>query len=350
MKTIQRRRFLKDCSSVTAAAVFPFYVHTSGKSGDRLPVVGSGVHTYECVHDWLIPPDAMVWGETHAVCQDAQGFIYVGHTVHRSSMRGEAIVVYDPQGRFVRAFGEEFRGGAHGLDLRRENGEEFLYHCDINRCKVVKTTLSGETVWTQGYPRADASYAAHPIDFVPTNVAFAPNGDFYVGDGYGSNHMLRFSATGKFVGEIASPGHGDGQLDNPHGQWVDTRAADPVLVVADRGNRRIQTFTLDGEHLQTIKDEAHLRMPCHFHVQGEWMVCPDLDSQVVILDRNYKVVVQLGDGQATNGQVGSRRGQSRSQFTPGQFITPHDAIFLRNGDILIAEWLPIGRITLLRRV
>jgi hypothetical protein len=312
--------------------------------------VGSGVHTYECVHDWLVPPDGLVWGDTHAVCQDAQGFIYVGHTVHHSSMRGEAIVVYDPQGRFVRAFGEEFRGGAHGLDLRRENGAELLYHCDINRCKVVKTTLSGEVVWTQAYPRADAAYAARPIDFVPTNVAFAANGDFYVGDGYGSSHMLRFSATGKFIGEIASPGHGDGQLDNPHGQWVDTRASDPVLVVADRGNRRIQTFTLDGKHLQTIKDEAHLRMPCHFHVQGEWMVCPDLDSQVVILDRNYKVVVQLGDGQAANGPVGSRRGQPRSQFTPGQFITPHDAIFLANGDILVAEWLPIGRITLLRQV
>ena len=71
MKTVQRRRFLKDCSTATAAAVFPFYVHSFGKSGDRLPVVGSGIHTYECVHDWLVPPDGLVWGDTHAVCQDA---------------------------------------------------------------------------------------------------------------------------------------------------------------------------------------------------------------------------------------------------------------------------------------
>jgi hypothetical protein len=292
----------------------------------------------------------MVWGDTHGVCQDEQGLIYVAHTVHPSSMRGEAIVVFDADGRFVRAFGEEFRGGAHGLDLRRENGEEFLYHCDINRCKVVKTTLAGETVWSHGYPREDSAYAAKPIKFVPTNVAFAPNGDFFVGDGYGSHRMLRFSNSGKFLGEVGSPGHGDGELDNPHGQWVDTRGANSVLVVADRGNRRIQTFTLEGKHLQTIKDEAHLRMPCHFHTQGEWMVCPDLDSQVCILDRDYKVVAQLGDGKASNGEVGSRRGQSRSQFTAGQFITPHDAIFLKNGDLLVSEWLPIGRITRLRRV
>jgi len=61
------------------------------------------------------------------------------------------------------------------------------------------------------------------------------------------------------------------------------------------------------------------------------MVCPDLDSQVCILDREFKVVAQLGDGKAENGEVGSRRNQSRSQFTPGKFITPHDAI-------LSAQW------------
>src|SRR5262249_16506854 len=146
VKNMRRRTFLHNCSAITAAATFPFYVHTPDKSGRRLPVVGSGTHTYECVHDWLVPPHGLVLGETRAVCQDEQGLIYVGHTVHRSSMRGEAVVVFDAQGRFVRAFGEEFRGGAHGLDLRRENGEEFLYHCDINRCKVVKTTLAGQVV------------------------------------------------------------------------------------------------------------------------------------------------------------------------------------------------------------
>src|SRR5215831_20030305 len=147
MKSKTRRGFLKQCAQATlSAALPPFFLQTSDKSGSRLPVVGSGVHTYECVHDWLVPPDGMVWGDTHGVCQDEQGLIYVAHTVHPSSMRGEAVVVFDPQGRFVRAFGEEFRGGAHGLDLRRENGQEFLYHCDINRCKVVKTTLKGDVV------------------------------------------------------------------------------------------------------------------------------------------------------------------------------------------------------------
>ena len=348
MKSTTRRTFVKTCSAVGAAAAFPFNVHASDKSGARPPAVGSGAHTYECIHDWLVPPAGLVWGDTHGLCQDEQGRIYLGHTVNKSSMRGEAVVVYDEKGQFIRAFGEEFRGGAHGLRLRREGKEEFLYHSDINRCRVVKTNIEGKHVWEHGYPKEDSNYGEKPIDFVPTNVAFAPNGDFFLGDGYGSSHVLKFSIDGKFLGEVAKPGEGDGELQTPHGLWIDPRGEKPLLTVADRGNRRIQTFTLEGAHLRTIKNEV--RMPCNFHVQGELMVCPDLDSQVCILDRDYKVLAQLGDGKDENGEVGSRRSQTRSQFTSGKFITPHDAIFLHNGDILVAEWLPIGRITLLRKV
>jgi hypothetical protein len=264
-------------------------------------------------------------------------------------MRGEAIVVFDEAGKFVRAFGETFRGGAHGLRLRREGSSEFLYHCDINRCRIVKTSLTGEIVWIQGYPHDDPNYAQAPTPFKPTNVAFAPNGDVFVADGYGASRILRFSAEGKFLSEIATPGSGPGQLTSPHGLCVDSRAEHPVLAVADRGNHRIQTFTLDGKFQRVIQHEQHMRWPCNFHIQGDWMVCPDLDSQVCILDRQFKVVSQLGDGQAENGEVGSRRGQPLSDFMPGKFITPHDAIFLHNGDILVAEWLPIGRITRLRK-
>lgn len=350
-----RRHFIAQLATVAAAtAVTSRFARaqttpaTSAPSSGPL-IVGSGDHQYECIHDWLVGPEGMMWGDTHGLCQDSQGYIYVAHTVHASSKRPEAIVVFDPKGKFVRAFGAEFRGGAHGLDVRKEAGTEILYHCDTVRSRVVKTSLTGEVLWTHDYPNEVPSYAGAPINFIPTNVAFAPNGDFFVGDGYGSHHMLKFSKDGKFLREIASPGKEDGQLNNPHGQWVDLRGPEPVLVVADRGNRRIQTFTMDGQHLKTVKDDTHLRMPCHFDVRGDLMVCADLDSQVCLLDRNYAVVAQLGDGMAANGAVGSRRKQTRAEFTPGQFICPHDAIFLNNGDILVAEWLPIGRITLLRR-
>lgn len=346
-----RRTFIAQIATAATASVFatPF-LRADSKTASGTLVVGEGDHTYECVHDWLLPPDGTVWGDTHGLCQDSQGYIYVAHTVHPSSKRPEAVVVYDGTGKYVRSFGRQFRGGAHGLDVRHEAGTELLYHCDTARSQVVKTSLTGDVLWTHDYPNEVPSYAGAPINFVPTNVAFAPNGDFFVGDGYGSYHMLKFSAKGEFMNEIARPGNADGEINNPHGQWVDLRGPEPVLVIADRGNRRIQTFTLDGQHVRTIKQDPKLRMPCNFDIRGDLMVCPDLDSQVCLLDREYNVVAQLGDGIAENGNVGSRRKQTRNQFTAGKFITPHDAIFLQNGDILVAEWLPIGRLTLLRKI
>ena len=35
--------------------------------------------------------------------------------------------------------------------------------------------------------------------FVPTNIAFAPNGDFYVADGYGSSYISQYSKDAKFI-------------------------------------------------------------------------------------------------------------------------------------------------------
>jgi hypothetical protein len=78
MSSPTRRRFLRDASTATAATMLPpFFLQTSSKSGSRLPVVGFGVHTYECVHDWLVPPDGLVWGDTHGLAQDEQGNITI---------------------------------------------------------------------------------------------------------------------------------------------------------------------------------------------------------------------------------------------------------------------------------
>src|ERR1700723_2143777 len=106
MMTKTRRNFLRDGAQASgAAALPPFFLSTSDKSGNKLPVTGSGAHTYECIHDWLVPPDGVVWGDTHGLAQDEQGFIYVVDTVNNSSMRGEAVFVYDSLLKFVRAPG-----------------------------------------------------------------------------------------------------------------------------------------------------------------------------------------------------------------------------------------------------
>lgn len=339
---VSRRRFLAAGSAAAAAFAVAPSIRAARKSGLDNPILGSGDHRYECLHDWLTPPRGLAWGDTHGLAQDEAGRIYVAHTVHPESSKPDAVVVFDENGTFQTAWGADFRGGAHGLDIRKEKDGEFLYHCDTRRRLVVKTNLEGEVVWSAGCPTESGVYAS-PDKFCPTNVAFHPDGDIFVGDGYGSSYIHRYTAAGKYVKTIVQPGSDKGKVSCPHGLWLDTRSGTARLAVADRSNRRIQYFTLDGEHISFVTEG--MRQPCHFKTRGDMLLVPDLSSVVTLLDKDNKVIVHLGDGDPTN-----LRGAPREKFIPGKFIHPHTAIFLKNGDILVAEWVPIGRITLLRRV
>jgi hypothetical protein len=154
---------------------------------------------------------------------------------------------------------------------------------------------------------------------------------------------MHYNLAGELLRVFGGKGTEPGKVLNAHGIWVDTRKAPAELVVADRGNHRLQFFTLDGKHLRFVTDG--MRQPCHFDIQGELLLIPDLSSVVTILGKDDRVVAHLGDGHPTK-----LRGRPKSEFVPGQFVHPHGARFLRDGSILVAEWVPQGRVTLLRHV
>ena len=58
-----------------------------------------------------------------------------------------------------------------------------------------------------------------------------------------ANCIKVFSEEGKFLYNIGSEGSGDGQLKHPVGLVIDKFNN---LLVCDAGNRRLQTFRLDG--------------------------------------------------------------------------------------------------------
>lgn len=309
---------------------------------DKPIVLGSGSERYEWVPDWLVPPAEIKYGDTHGLAQDSQGRIYLSHTVHPDSANPNGVCVFDEQGKFLTSWGPEFKGGAHGLDIRAEGEEEFVYHCDTNRRTVSKTTLDGKTLWEFGTPKEPGVYDDQHA-FVPTNVAFGPDGSFYVADGYGSNWIHWYDKDANWKKTFGGPGTEPGKVQQPHGIWLDDRGKDPMLVVADRANRRLQFLDLEGTHVKFVTEG--MRLPCHFSVREGRLLVPDLQSVVTVLDEENRVVVALGDGDPTN-----LRGRPREEFVPGRFIHPHDAVFLRNGDILVAEWVPVGRVTLLRKL
>jgi sugar lactone lactonase YvrE len=323
----------------------PLVLGATNKSGSKKPVVGEGAHTYEVTHDWGALPAGIQYGNTHGVCEDSHGHIYIHHTVYETSEKSDTMVVFDHKGKFVKSWGAQFKGGAHGLHIRKEGSQEFLYLCDTKRAIVVKTTLSGEEVFTINYPKEAAPYAT-PIKYSPTNVAIAPNGDIYVADGYGSSYINQYDNAGKYIRTFGGPGKEPGQLSCPHGLIVDTRGKIPILMVADRSNKRLQRFSLDGRHLDFIED---VPAPCHFNIykNGD-VVMPDLFARVTLFDRDNKVIVQLGDD--SHSEYMKTRKMTRDHFQPGKFVCPHGACFDHAGNIYVVEWVEVGRVTQLRRV
>jgi hypothetical protein len=354
-----RRQFVA-AGAVAAAA--PAFIRAQDKAGTKNPILGSGAHTYEAIHDWGELPASIKYGNTHGVVEDSQGNIYIHHTVYKDSESPDTMVVFDAKGKFVRSWGKEFRGVAHGLHIRKEGSTEFLY-LTVNAANarlnpqpemsavVLKTTTKGEIVWKiQGPPPDIDAYKPGPDGkakaYNPTNVAIAPNGDVYVADGYGSSYVNQYNSKAEYIRTFGGRGAEAGQLAEPHGIWMDMRTSNPILVVADRRNHRLQRFTLDGKHVDFIQG---FRLPCHFYEHKGDVVVPDLNGRVTLLDKDNQIIEELGDSHEADNQFPLRT-QMRDKFVPGEFICPHGACYDHEGNIFVVEWVEVGRVTKLRKV
>ena len=80
-----RRNFFRTIGRSVAGASAPLILGASKKSGSANPILGEGDHKYECIHDWGELPANIKYGNTHGVCEDSQGHIYVHHTVNAAS-------------------------------------------------------------------------------------------------------------------------------------------------------------------------------------------------------------------------------------------------------------------------
>jgi hypothetical protein len=358
-----RRDFLRQTgamalakASVGSPALSGPYVHAGDKSGARNPVIGRGEHRYECHHGWGEVPRSIRWHETHGVAIDKAGLIYIKHRAGSEKPKSpeeaqDTIVVFDPEGTFVRSFGKQYQGGGHGIDIREENGQEFLYlSCMFPVNLVVKTDLKGEVVWIKETPREPHVYDQPGARYSPTNVAFAPDGGFYVGDGYGSNYIHQYDKDAKWIRTFGGTGAGPGQFQTPHGLWLDNRPGrEPQLVVADRANARLQYMTLDGKPVSINREVS---FPAHFDIRRDVLLLPDLHARVTLFDKDNNVIVHLGYDPQWTKQVldGFKIRAQPDRWPAGKFIHPHDACFDKDGNIFVAEWVATGRVSLLRRV
>ena len=327
-------------------------VHTE-KRGKPAVVVGKNEHRYEVQHDWPNLPDKFSWQTTHNVAVDSEGNLYV---IQRDLVDHPAIFVFDPEGRYVRSFGSEFQGGGHGLEVREEPEGEFLYITGYQHLKnFAKYDLKGEKVWVKRAPMESGLYAdgEHKAKtgtwgrnrFMPTNFAFLPDGGFMLADGYGTFTIHRFDADGKWLSSFGGPGKADGEFNLPHGLWLDDRQSEPLVVVADRVNGRLQWFDLDGNHKETLDGFI---LPANCDVYDDLLLVPDLSARITLLDKNNRPVVQLGEDEKWREAVlkdGMALRTRPKEWQDGRFLHPHDACFDQDGNIFVAEWVSPGRIT-----
>lgn len=359
-----RRVFLKSTATVAVSAAVsgPVILGAENKSGSAEPIVGSGEHTYRCLHNWgrdSLPAGHDYGNASHGVTIDRQGLIYITHTG-----RPDSVFVFDPDGRFVRSLAgihataetdqRKATSSGHGIDLRVEDGVEFIYLSAANtNMSFAKMSIDGEVVWQKKRDEifAEAGFAGdNQPRFRPTNVSFRPDGGYYLGDGYGSYYLYEYDVNDRFVRAIGGPGTDDGQFQTPHGQWLDDRDGTPKLVVADRANERLQWFDLDGNHLRS---QTGFLFPADIDIRGDVMVVPDLHARITLLDANNEPLVQLGDEPEWRALVLADKFRMRTtpdRWRPGRFVHPHDACFDSEGSIFVTEWVVGGRVTKLEQV
>lgn len=354
-----RRSFLKSAAAGGAMLAGAPAVITAAKTEKAL-IVGEGEHRYEVRHDWPQLPDKFTWQTTHNVAVDSAGNLYVIHEGREDLKDHPSIFVFDAEGKYVRSFGAEFQGGGHGVEIRKEGSEEFLYVCAYQQVKsFAKMTLKGETVWRKFAPVESGKYAPEEDTkptkqwgrdrFMPTNFAFLDDGGFLLADGYGSFTIHNYDKDGKWRSCFGGPGTGQGTFNTPHGLWIDRREGRlPQIVVCDRAHGTLQIFTLSGEYVETI---SGFGLPANCETYKNLLVVPELHARVTLLDEKNQVVARLGDDiERIKGQDGGQIRGDRSKWVDGKFVHPHDACFAADGSIFVAEWVGTGRVSLLKKL
>lgn len=151
---------------------------------------------------------------------------------------GPCVVTLAADGSFLRSWGEALCLDAHKIATTPDGG---LAIVDRDAHRIFFCDAEGQLRQQIGESHQPGKPFSHPSD-----IAFAPDGGFYVADGYGNGRIHRFDASGSLIASWGSVGTTPGALLTPHGICV---LSDGRVIVADRENSRVQSFTPEGELL-----------------------------------------------------------------------------------------------------
>ena len=179
-----------------------------------------------------------------------------------------------------------------------------------------------------GIPKVPGDNAEHFN--MPTDVAVAADGSFYVSDGYGNSRIVKFSASGKYLMEWGKSGSKPGEFDIPHAVDLDKSGN---VYVADRENRRIQVFTSNGDFLKqwTNPDWGSI-CSINFDAVRNRFVAVDDKTVLKIKHKGSDILTFDSAGKQTGGF-------GRSGLYNGPTSWYHDIAVEREGNIYVADIL-----------
>jgi len=329
---MKRRSFLRNSAFLAAGTMITknLFSNRMGKS-----VYGHNEMTYSLDKKWgALNPEKTPVNDCHEMIQDVKGRILLLTNETKNN-----IIVYNKKGQLLETWGTGFPG-AHGLTVQHNGKEDFLFITDTVKHQVYKTTMDGKIILTIDAPADIAAYKKKEA-FVPTETAVLENGEFYIADGYGAQHILHYDAEGRLKNSFGGKGDGEAHFDNAHGICIDDRQSTPTLMITDRTRNAFKRFTLDGKLIEVI----HLPGACVCRpvIKGDYLFAavlrsPTLDQVnsgfVTILNKENKVVSNLGGSEPVyeNNQL-----QPLFQ-TEKIFSHPHDVCVDDEGSIYVAQW------------
>ena len=230
---------------------------------------------YATERDWGTLPDGRKWGSVSAIHVDIDGkHIWAADRCGSNSCVGsdvDPIVKLDPNGKVVKSFGKGLIAWPHGMEVDSEGNVWVVDACAATEAgagrvctkenklghQVIKFSPEGKVLLVIGTP----GEMGDPPNYLttPNDVLVAPDGSIFICETHGAQFMdepgpeaksrvSKYSPDGKFIKSFGQWGLKDGEFRSPHALAMDSQGR---LFVADRGNRRIQIFTQDGEHLAT---------------------------------------------------------------------------------------------------
>ncbi|MDO8538893.1 MAG: hypothetical protein Q7S40_00520 [Opitutaceae bacterium] len=339
---------LLSLSCAVAFAHTDFALSLAQVSATPLPAgpLGSGNFRFNIEPGWAKLPAGVSLGPTHGgVGVDKAGNVYV------SSDGPNGILVFDRSGQYLRGLAPEL-SGIHGFIIRNEGGKEFIYAAHVKGNQAVKLGLDGNVEWKLGVPKESGFYdqpadaKKKPTLYRPTAIAIGPDNRIYVADGYGASVIHVYTPERKYLKTIGTRGEGDGQFKTCHGLALDTRFERPLLLVADRENRRLVHHDLEGNFVRVVA--TGLRRPCSISIQGDYAAVAELEGRVAIIDKQGQIAATLGDNPDQKQWAAFKL--EPEHWRDGIFIAPHGVSFDKEGNLFVQDWNFAGRFTKLKKV